>query len=168
MTVVFAEDPSIIVLSDDEPKIIMNLTMAWEKQPSKLPGIAGERRDNRRYGLQLELTWKLMRRRRVLDTGSGRTFDLSSSGIIFYAGRALPEGLNVELLIAWPVLLHDVAPLQLTVAGRIVRCEDCMIAIQMVQHEFRPAGIPAEHDMALAAIVPHLTGRRVQYLPHLV
>lgn len=149
------------------PETIMNLTMAWETQPSKLPGIAGDRRGNRRYGIQLELTWKLMRRRRLLDTGVGRTFDLSSSGIIFYAGRALPEGLNVELSIAWPVLLHSVAPLQLKVAGRIVRSEDCMIAIEMLQHEFLPAGAFAEHDIALAAVVPHLTARRVQHLPHL-
>src|SRR5450432_2339328 len=126
-----------MVLFDDEPERTMNLTKELEIQPSKPQAIAGERRGARRYGLQLELKWKLVRRCRVLDTGAGRTFDLSSSGIIFYAGRELPEGLNVELSIAWPVLLHNVAPLQLTVAGRIVRCEGRIVAIEMVQHEFR-------------------------------
>jgi hypothetical protein len=156
-----------MVLSDDLPERIMNLTMAWGAPPSRPQGIGGERRRNRRYGIQLDLTWKLVRRCRLLDTGVGRTFDLSSSGIIFYAGHALPKGLNVELSIVWPVLLHEVAPLQLTVAGRIVRCEDCMIAIEMVQHEFRTAGVPAEDDIALATVVPQLTALRVQHLPHL-
>jgi hypothetical protein len=145
----------------------MNLTMAWEKELSKLPGIAGERRGNRRYGLQLDLTWKLVRRGRLLNTGAGVTVDLSSRGILFDGGRDLPAGLNVELSIAWPVLLNDVARLQLAVAGRIVRCKDRMIAIEMVQHGFRTAGIPEEHGIALAAVVPHLTARRVQHLPHL-
>jgi hypothetical protein len=145
----------------------MNLNMAWEEEPSKRQGIAGERRSNRRYGIQLDLTWKLVRRCRLLDAGAGRTVDLSSGGILFDAGRALPEGLNVELSIAWPVLLHDVAPLQLTVAGRIVRCEDRIIAVEMVQHEFRRAGIVTKHEITLAAVVPHLTARRVQHLPHL-
>jgi hypothetical protein len=144
----------------------MNLSMAWEKELSKLPGIAGERRANRRYGLQLDLTWKLVRRGRVLDAGAGHTCDLSSGGILFDAGRDLPAGLNMELSIAWPVLLHDVARLQLTVAGRIVRCTGRMIAIEMVHHEFRTAGIPKEHGIALVAVVPHLTARRVQHLPH--
>jgi hypothetical protein len=156
-----------MVLFDDQSEKLMNLTMAWEKQPFAPPGIAGERRGGRRYGIQLDLTWKLVRRCRLLDTGAGRTVDLSRKGILFDAGRDLPEGLNVELSIAWPVLLHDVAPLQLTVAGRIVRCEDRIVAIEMVQHEFRTAGMSAEHRMALAAVAPHLTASCVQQLPHL-
>lgn len=129
----------------------MDLTMAWEKDPSEPQEIAGERRGDRRYGIQLDLKWKLVRRRRVLDTGAGRTVDLSSSGVLFNAGRSLPEGLNVELSIAWPVLLHNVAPLQLTVAGRIVRCEGRVIAVQMVQHEFRTVSIPAEQRVGHSA-----------------
>src|ERR1044072_1756717 len=84
--------------------------------------IAGDRRKDRRYQLQLDLKWKLIRRRRVLDTGTGQTVDVSSGGILFDAGRHLPEGLNVELSLTWPVLLHNVAPMQLVVTGRIKRC----------------------------------------------
>ena len=126
--------------------------MAWEAQSSKIPGIAGERRSDRRYALQLEVKWKLVRRRRVLDTGTGHTLDLSSSGILLDAGRHLPERLNLELSIAWPVLLHNVAPLQLTVSGRIVRSEGRLAAIQMIQHEFRTAGLSAEQRGALKAV----------------
>jgi hypothetical protein len=102
--------------------------------------ISGERRDNRRYGLILDLKWRLVRRRKVLETGSGRTLDLSSGGILFEAGRQLPLGLQVEMSIAWPALLHDIAPMQLVVAGRIIRSEGVRVAIQMTQHEFRTTG----------------------------
>ena len=65
--------------------------------------------------------------------------------MLFDAGRHLPEGLNVELSIAWPVLLHNVAPMQLVAIGKIVRCNGRQVAMQTTQHEFRTAGIPAEH-----------------------
>jgi hypothetical protein len=119
--------------------------MSWERQQTEAaPSIAGDRREDRRYGLHLECRWKLIRRRRVLDTGTGRTIDLSSGGLSFDAGRHLPEGLNVEISVTWPVLLHNVAPLQLVISGRIVRSNGRQIAVRTVQHEFRTALIHAE------------------------
>ncbi|HLK67418.1 MAG TPA: PilZ domain-containing protein [Bryobacteraceae bacterium] len=112
--------------------------------------ISGDRRVDTRYQLHLELKWKLIRRRKIQDTGVGHTIDLSSGGILFDATRPLPEGLNVELSIAWPVLLHNVAPMQLVVCGRLVRSNGAYAAVRITQHEFRTAGIPAEHRQVLA------------------
>ena len=122
----------------------MNSMMEWSEQAKQMEGISGDRRDDRRYGIHLDLRWKLIRRRRVLDSGTGHTVDLSSGGILFDPGRQLPVGLNVELSIAWPVLLRNVAPLQLIVSGRIVRCSSNRTAVAMVQHEFRTSGVPAD------------------------
>jgi hypothetical protein len=119
--------------------------MAWERHSAEADTISGDRRQDRRYQLRLELKWKLIRRRRVLDAGIGYTLDLSSGGIMFDAGRTLPEGLNVELSLNWPVLLHNVAPMQLVIFGRIKRTSGRHTAIQTVQHEFRTAGIAPEH-----------------------
>lgn len=113
--------------------------------------IAGDRREDRRYGLQLELKWKLIRRRRVLDTGTGKTVDLSSGGVLFDCGRVLPEGLNAELSVAWPVLLHNAAPLQLVVSGKIVRARGNQVAIRATQYEFRTVGASAEYRNAMSA-----------------
>jgi len=119
--------------------------MAWDKSNEETADlIGGDRRNDRRYGLQLDVKWKLIRRRRVLETGTGHTVDLSSGGLMFDAGRHLPAGLNVELSITWPVLLHNVAPLQLVVSGRIVRTDGQRIAVRAVQHEFRTMGVPAD------------------------
>jgi hypothetical protein len=110
--------------------------------------IAGDRRHDRRYELDLPTRWKLIRRRRVLETGVGRTLDLSSGGILFDAGRPLLTGYNVELSIAWPVLLQGTASLQLVVSGRIVRVDGTRIAIRTAQHEFRTTGVHADHRKA--------------------
>lgn len=116
----------------------------WAEEVKQIEGINGDRRRDRRYGIHLDLRWKLIRRRRVLDSGVGHTIDLSSGGILFNPGRQLPIGLNVELAIAWPVLLRNVAPMQLIVSGRIVRCSQNRTALVMVQHEFRTSGLSAE------------------------
>ena len=116
----------------------------WTDEAKHLEGIHGDRRSDRRYDIQLELRWKLIRRRRVLENGVGQTIDLSSGGILFDPGRQLPVGLNVELSIAWPVLLRNVAPMQLIVSGRIVRATGNRTGVVMVQHEFRTSGMLAE------------------------
>jgi len=117
-----------------------SLLMAqWDDQikEADVTTIAGDRRRDRRYLIQLDLRWKLIRRKRVLDTGAGRTIDVSSGGICFETERPLHPGLNVELSIAWPVLLHKTSPLQLVVSGRILRIHGNRSAVVMTQHEFR-------------------------------
>ena len=121
------------------------MNLPEEKKPAE--GIHGDRRDDRRYGITLDLRWKLVRRRKVLDTGVGSTVDLSSGGVLFDAGRPLPVGLNVELAIAWPVLLHNIAPMQLVVTGRIVRSDGERTAVMVNQHEFRTTGVPTHRGV---------------------
>jgi hypothetical protein len=113
--------------------------------------IAGERRRHKRYDLLLDLRWRLVRRRKVLGTGSGRTLDLSSGGILLETDRPLPIGLNLEISIAWPALLNNVAPLQLVVTGTIVRAHANRVALRMAQHEFRTVGVSQDRRAALAA-----------------
>jgi len=57
----------------------------------------------------------------------------------------------VQISIAWPALVNGVAPLQLVVAGRVVRADGSRVAVHVSQHEFRAAcdsyaGIPRSHD----------------------
>ena len=126
----------------------------WNQGNKAPDSIAGERRVDRRYPILLDLRWKLIQRKRVLDAGEGNTVDLSSSGVRFESGRAMPDGLDVELAISWPVLLHNIAPMQLVVHGRIVRSQGSQIAIRMIQHEFRTRGVSANH-----CATPSTTGR---------
>ncbi len=125
------------------------MTSTSRQDPTQHPeGIAEDRRQDRRYEINLELRWKLIRRRKIRDTGVGRTIDLSSGGIFFEAHRPLPVGLNVELSIAWPILLHNSSPLQLLVTGKVVRVSGTRAGIRMIQHEFHTAGLPsAEREM---------------------
>jgi hypothetical protein len=144
----------------------MNAMMSWGEPVQQADALAGDRRFDRRYEIELELRWKLIRRRKVMEVGVGHTVDLSSSGIMFEAGQPLPVGMNVELSVSWPVLLHNVAPLQLVVLGRIVRTDGTHTALRMIQHEFRtmasaekrPAQAPVRTPAPLLAGVATVVG----------
>lgn len=127
----------------------MNPIRTGQSEKNEAEKIGGERRSDRRYDINLNVRWKLIRRRRVLDSGTGKTVDVSSGGLLIETDRELPSGLNIELSIAWPVLLHNVAPLQLVVAGRVVRTTGQRVGVRMVQHEFRTVSMPAERRAEL-------------------
>lgn len=149
----FPPDENAIILNTGTG-LFMHTMMVNDR--TQQAGIAGERRTDRRYALPLELRWKLIRRRKVLDSGCGRAIDLSSGGILFDAGRHLPPGLNVELSIAWPALLHNVAPMQLAISGKIVRSEGTRIALRMSQHEFRTTGTSIDRTALASTPVPRM------------
>jgi hypothetical protein len=130
----------------------MNPIRTGQSEKNEAEKIGGERRTDRRYDINLNVRWKLIRRRRVLESGTGKTVDVSSGGLLIEIDRELPSGLNIELSIAWPVLLHDVAPLQLVVAGRVVRTTGQRVGVRMIQHEFRTVSMPAERRAELQMI----------------
>jgi PilZ domain len=123
----------------------------WEVPMNEADKISGDRRRDRRYEIALDVKWKLIRRRKVLDSGIGRTRDLSSGGILLETERPLPVGLNLELSVNWPVMLHNVTTMQLVISGKIVRSKGRLVAVKMVQHEFRTTGVPSDHRTVLAA-----------------
>jgi len=69
--------------------------------------------------------------------GSGRTIDLSSSGLSFIADRPLPIGQNLVVSIDWPVPLDGSVKLQLIMSGIVVRTNGTVTALKIRRHEFR-------------------------------
>ena len=108
-----------------------------------MPATSREKRANRRYPIELDLQYKLVKRGRVEGTGVGRTVDISSGGILVETDRPLPPGTSVELNVKWPFLLRGVCAMKLIVRGRIVRCHgmSTTAAVRTDSHEFRTAGV---------------------------
>lgn len=123
------------------------------RKPETADGINGERRSDKRYAIALDVRWRLLRRKKTLDSGQGHTVDLSTGGVLFETGRRLPVGLKVQLSISWPVLLHNSAPLQLTVLGKVVRSDNERTAIEIAQHEFRTVGTSPEQRSSVTTSV---------------
>jgi PilZ domain len=103
------------------------------------PAISDDRRTGRRYEVTLKLKWRVSRRKRLAETGTGTTIDLSSNGVLFESDQQMPVDGSVELSISWPFLLHGTLPMQLLVTGRVARVSGQRVAIQFGQYEFRTA-----------------------------
>jgi c-di-GMP-binding flagellar brake protein YcgR len=102
-----------------------------------------ERRKKKRFSICLDISsYKLIEKRRVRSSGSGKTLNISSTGILLQT-LGLPfrvdNGMAIELSLEWPVHLGQVTPLQLLVWGRVVRSgnDGMIIAVQIEKYEFR-------------------------------
>src|ERR1039457_1753509 len=73
-------------------------------------------------------------------TGSGRSIDLSSSGLSFTADALPPTGQRLEVAIDWPVLLDGAVRLQLVMSGLVVRTSGTTTAVRIQRHDFKTRG----------------------------
>jgi len=97
-----------------------------------------ERRCQFRYPVGVELFYKLTRNGTILDQGSGRTVDFSGAGLLFQSDRKLPTGIELELLIDWPVRLDGATVLHAAVSGRVVRSTAEGTAVTIRRFRFLP------------------------------
>ena len=102
-----------------------------------LQGLSSDRRSSVRVPVNLEVRCSVVGHRKPDENGSGRTIDMSSSGLSFTADRPLSIGQTVDLSIDWPVLLGEGVQLQLVTSGVVVRSAGAVIALRIGRHEFR-------------------------------
>jgi hypothetical protein len=103
--------------------------------------ISGDRRGRRRYDLDLDLQYKVIRHYHVSQTGTGRTINFSGGGVAFQTGDVVKAGSRVELSIAWPVMLNAKCSLKLVITGRVIRSSPELTAVRMERYEFRTQGV---------------------------
>jgi hypothetical protein len=116
-----------------------------------------DRRSHQRYPVELDLRYQMIHRRQVLSGGVGKTRDLSTKGVFFSAAQPLPKGLDVELSIDWPIRLGGLCPLQVKIAGKVLRSGVNGTAVLIRNYEFRTCGIrpvSAEKERATMGFRP--------------
>src|SRR5581483_5741837 len=72
--------------------------------------IGSDRRDRRRYNIDLNVHYKVVHQYQVCQKGTGKTVNFSGGGVAFATGDVLRPGSTVELAIAWPVMLNSTCP----------------------------------------------------------
>jgi len=102
--------------------------------------IRGDRRLQRRYPLELDLEYRILKDNRVVSTGAGRTANLSSGGVMFHADEGVPYGPSVELSVRWPAVLGNAPFLELRISGRLVRNDGQGVALRMSKYHFQKLG----------------------------
>lgn len=103
-----------------------------------MEGTCVERRFSRRLKMALSLRYGVLSRSAVVFCGTGRTRNVSRSGVLFQADARLPVGSPVELSIQWPVLRDGQQPVELVVFGSVIRAADTHAAVSITHYEFLP------------------------------
>lgn len=99
-----------------------------------------EQRSKRRYAIEREVKYRLLSGHQIAETGSGKTLNISSSGVSFTSEQSLQVGSIVELSVSWPALLNNSCAMKLMVFGRVVRSEGGVCAMTIERYEFRTQG----------------------------
>jgi hypothetical protein len=104
--------------------------------------IQGDRRLQRRYPIELDLEFRIVDDDKVVSTGTGKTGNMSSGGVLFYPAEGVPSGPHVELSVRWPAVLGNAPFLELRIFGRLVRSDSQGIAMRMSRYHFEKLGNP--------------------------
>jgi hypothetical protein len=118
---------------------------------TRSPQNLNDQRTSHRYPVEVSLEYKVMLPNRRVVTGIGGTLNLSTGGVLFKSATPLPAGVAIELFIAWPARLNNIAGLNLHVTGKTVRAQGNCTAVVVQRHEFRTRGMRSEERQSAAA-----------------
>src|ERR1700731_253598 len=110
------------------------------------PKDQNNRRSSERMSIEREVSYRVLNDRAGEIAATGKTVNMSSSGILFTTEHLLLPGRRVELAVSWPAQLDNKCALKLVARGRIVRFQECMAALEILHHEFRTKGTRTGSD----------------------
>jgi hypothetical protein len=100
------------------------------------PGGAANRRRTTRFPVCEELRYRVMHKLSRV-SGTGKTLNIGSGGVLFTTEEQLPLGRTVELSVHWPAKLDGSCPLKFVAIGRVIRSEADIAAVRIERYEFR-------------------------------
>ncbi len=141
----FAEEKAVRVIEN------------YEEDDVKIPN-ERERRMKRRFHIEQEVRYKMLYGQRIAETGTGKTLNISSSGVWFTTENMLTTGMPVEVSMNWPVLLNDSCPMKLMIYGCVVRSNEKGAAVAIERYEFRTQGRAFQQPAMQPAVEMRLPG----------
>jgi len=99
-----------------------------------------DRRETVRFPVREEVRYRVLHSRSLRKSGTGRTLNFGSGGILFTTEEQLPMGGMVELAVSWPARLGGTCLLQFVATGRVVRAEADQAAVRIERYQFKTRG----------------------------
>jgi hypothetical protein len=97
--------------------------------------VVDHHRGARRYEIDLSLRYAVRRQGHVPITGTGKSVNLSSTGILFQCESKLQAGDSIVAALDWPLAANGEEPLYLLLGGYIVRVAGFSAAISISRSE---------------------------------
>ena len=99
-----------------------------------------DRRETSRFPVREDIKYTMLHSKTLKISGTGKTLNFGSGGILFTTEERLPLGRAVELSVNWPARLGGTCPLQFVATGRVVRSEFNRAAVKIERYEFKTRG----------------------------
>lgn len=113
---------------------------------------AADRRRTTRFPVCEELKYRVIHKSSQV-TGTGKTLNIGSGGVLFTTAEKLTLGQMVELSVNWPARLDGTCPLKFVATGRVVRAEAAMAAVRIERYEFRTRAMGEKIEREILTIV---------------
>jgi PilZ domain len=101
------------------------------------------RRKSQRFPIGLDVHYRTLGRRSDAFVGTGKTINISSSGVLFTSQHELPIGTRLEVSMRWPMKLNEKCGLNLVATGRVVRHAKGQLALRFQEWQFRTTSQPS-------------------------
>jgi len=96
-----------------------------------------DRRGTSRFPVHEDVKYTVLQSKSLKSSGTGKTLNFGSRGILFTTEEKLPLGHTVELSVNWPARLGGTCALQFVATGRVVRAEPQRAAVRIERYEFK-------------------------------
>jgi len=108
--------------------------------PDRLTRDPADRRLGVRFPIDCALRYRVSGEKSENADGSGRTINMSSSGILFVTANPVAPGNRIQLWVSWPAKLNQKCAMNLVLRGTVVRAERGAVAVKINHREFRTRG----------------------------
>lgn len=102
-----------------------------------------ERRASKGYSIERTIHYRVVGHGPVGASGSGKTVNVSSGGVLIATDRVLSPGWRVEVEVDWPFQVADKVSRKLVVMGQTVRSENngavALTGLKISRHAFLTA-----------------------------
>jgi hypothetical protein len=96
-----------------------------------------DRRGAHRYDLKVAVRCRAPETNLASAWKSGRTLNMSASGVRIEIAETVASGTMLELAMDWTGLYHSKPAVRLLLTGQVVRVDEGSIALRIVSHQFR-------------------------------
>src|SRR5205823_3402025 len=95
------------------------------------------RRKSQRFPIELDVRYRTTSKRPEIVAGTGKTVNISSTGVLFTSPHDVPIGTRLEIFIRWPIKLNEKCGLNLVGRGPVVRRAEGQLAVRFQDWQFR-------------------------------
>jgi len=110
--------------------------------------LRGKLRADIPYPVKAEVEYRLKQSRRIVEVGRSQTVSLSGGEVVLDSKRRLASGMEIDLILTWPVPLGTLGHLVLRIQGRTLASRGTRTKVEIGRYNFETRTEPNRANKA--------------------